>query len=376
MSGGMQKQGKVLVNTRQTNADVPGGDVRIAQLMPIPDVLRELRCDPDAVLAAAGFDAALFGQPDMRVPYRKAAALLRVCAEASRMPHFGLLLAARFNLLMLGTLEPLMRNCDNVHIALQQLIRHLHLNDRGAAGYLTEINHDEIALGYSVYGADVPGIGQVYDLVIATICGILRSLCGTGWQPNRILLAHDAPADLGPYHQFFRAPLHFNAARAEVVFAKRWLDHALEGADPSRLVAAERLALSAERAHDQHFVVRVRRSVQVLLMAGEVSAAAVCSQLGVHERVLRRHLHAQGTSVKQIIGQARFETACQLLGNTQLSVTEIAAALSYSDVTAFSRAFRNWSGLPPEHWRRRASGLRATAPPTSAARTPVGTIPD
>ena len=347
----------MLVNKRRTKGSEAAGalhpvqDVRIARLGPIPDLLRELQCDPDAVLASAGFDAGIFNQPDALVPYRKAAGLLVACAEASRTPHFGLLLGARFELSMLGVLEPLMRNCGNVRDALQQLVRHLHLNDRGAVAFLVELEHDEAALGYSIYSSDIPGSEQVYDLVIATICGILHGLCGPSWQPRRIDFAHTAALELGPYHQYFHAPLHFNAAHSQVVFAKRWLDLPLKGTDPSRLMAAKRMALQAERAHDSHFIERVRRCIQILLMTGEVSSEAVCSRLGVHERVLRRHLCAENTSIKRLIGQARFDTACQLLGNTQLSAAEISGSLGYSDVSAFSRAFRNWSGMPPTAWR-------------------------
>jgi AraC-like DNA-binding protein len=97
---------------------------------------------------------------------------------------------------------------------------------------------------------------------------------------------------------------------------------------------------------------RVRRIIYELLMAGKVTSPLICAQLNIHERVLRRSLHNEGTSIKDLISTARHELARQLLGNTQLSVAEIAKTLGYSDVTAFSRAFRGWEGIPPDRWRR------------------------
>lgn len=349
-------------------------DIRMALLVPIPDLLRDLGCDPASVLATVGFDRALFGQPDARVPYSQAAAMFAACAEAGGVAHFGLLLGIRFQLPMLGPLVPLMHNCDTVGAALRQLVRHLHVHDRGAAAYLAGRGRDEVALGYTVYAAKVDGLHHIYDLANASICTILRDLCGAQWLPNRVSFAHLEPALLDPYHQVFQAPLHFDTAYSEVVFDRRWLEQPIAGADPLRRLLEERVALHAETKRDSHFVERVRRAIYELLMGGEVSTRLICMRLGVHERVLRRHLHAEGLTVKQLTGQARHQIACQLLCNTQLSLAEVAAALTYSDPTAFSRAFRHWQGVPPDVWRRGA--VRVKTPNSSVAGKPARRIPD
>jgi AraC-like DNA-binding protein len=72
-------------------------------------------------------------------------------------------------------------------------------------------------------------------------------------------------------------------------------------------------------------------------------------------------LLAQRSSIHQLIGAARFELARQLLGDTHLTLSEIASALGYSDATAFSRAFRNWADMTPSAWRSRAEAASARA---------------
>lgn len=354
--------------------DPSDDDIRIARLAPIPGLLRELRCNPEAVLTAAGFDPAVFSQPDARVPYLRAAEMLAACAEASATPHFGLLLGCRFDLSMLGVIDPLLRNSSSVRTALGQLVRHLHMTDRGATAFVSTGADGETAVGYNVFLSDAPGAVHIYATALASIYGIMRTLCGPEWQPKRVLFAHVEPADIEPYHQLFRAPLHFNAPRSEIVFSDEWLDQPINGADTRRRLSAERIALAAETRQDSHYVSRVRRCVYELLMSGEISARLVCARLGIHERVLRRHLHAEGTSIKQAIGSARHEIACQLLANTRLSLSEIAEALCYSDATAFSRAFCHIAGMPPKTWRGQA-GQRLKGPLSSAARKPTGRIP-
>jgi AraC-like DNA-binding protein len=64
-----------------------------------------------------------------------------------------------------------------------------------------------------------------------------------------------------------------------------------------------------------------------------------------------------------LLNEARFEVAVQLLQGTRIGVTEIAAALSYADASAFTHAFRRIAGTSPVEWR---AGLAGTTPPAQA----------
>jgi AraC-like DNA-binding protein len=252
-----------------------------------------------------------------------------------------------------------MRSSDTVRAALLQFVRHLHLNDRGAVTFLLNLNQEEISIGYGIYRHDTPGIEEAYDMALAIGFRLMRALCGPAWKPLRVSFAHGAPKDGAPYRRYFRAPVHFDSAHSELIFSARWLDRPVASADPSQLVAAERIALAAEQGGDGRLVERVRRAIHGLVITGEASSRRISAQLGIHERVLRRHLLAHGSSVHQLIGAARFEWSRELLGDTHLTLAEIAAALGYSDATAFSRAFRNWANTTPSAWREQVGLLRA-----------------
>ncbi len=320
--------------------------------MPVPVLLRERGCDPRRILAGAGLTLADLADADHRIPFAKAGALLDAAAKATGVPHFALLLATRFELPQLGLLAPLMRNSATVRTALTGLVRHLHLNDRGAVPYVLELGQGHVALGYVVYRHDTPGIAHIYDMALGVGCAILRALCGPGWKPAQIALAHGRPRDPRPYRRFFGAPVQFDAAHSEIVFAARWLDGAIADADAVQRSAAEAAALAME-GDDGRIAPRVQRIVQGLVMQGDASAARVAAILGIHERSLRRRLRDEATSLQQLVGATRFEVAKQLLQQTRLPVAEIAAALHYADATAFSRAFRGWAKASPTAWRTR-----------------------
>jgi len=71
----------------------------------------------------------------------------------------------------------------------------------------------------------------------------------------------------------------------------------------------------------------------------------------MHPRTLNRRLRDQATSFKTLIDETRYEIARQLLRDSPLSLLEVALTLGYADESAFSRAFRRWSGTCPAVWR-------------------------
>jgi AraC-like DNA-binding protein len=91
-----------------------------------------------------------------------------------------------------------------------------------------------------------------------------------------------------------------------------------------------------------------------MVPSGTSSADNVALLFGINERTLRKRLTAEGTSFQQLVSQTRFELAKQLLENTRLPLSEIAAALHFADAAVFSRAFRSWSVTSPSEWRARS----------------------
>lgn len=74
--------------------------------------------------------------------------------------------------------------------------------------------------------------------------------------------------------------------------------------------------------------------------------------LNVSPRTLTRYLTAEGCDLRELGLTVRHERACSLLRRTHLPIALIAADLGYSDVTAFTRAFRRISGTPPLVFRK------------------------
>ena len=90
---------------------------------------------------------------------------------------------------------------------------------------------------------------------------------------------------------------------------------------------------------------RVRQSVAAH-PAREPSPDQIAKQLGISARTLRRQLAHAGTSVRVVVDEVRRGRADELLARGG-SVKEVAFALGFSEPSAFSRAYKRWTGKAP-----------------------------
>jgi AraC-like DNA-binding protein len=76
----------------------------------------------------------------------------------------------------------------------------------------------------------------------------------------------------------------------------------------------------------------------------------VAQKLGMGLRSLQRRMHEHGTSYEGVLADLRYELARALLREGRSSIDEIAFELGYESQTAFARAFKRWTGLPPSEY--------------------------
>jgi AraC-like DNA-binding protein len=256
----------------------------------------------------------------------------------------------------MGAVGHLMRNSPTVGEALRSLQLHLHLNDRGAVLFLLHLDSDRASLCYMIFGHDTPTTSLIYDAALAIAHRTLRELCGPTWKPLAVQLMRRKPVITLPYQRFFGVRPEFDAERSAIVFASSWLAHPIAGSDAELHDIFEKAIDQLELREPDSIAARVRRALYPMVLNGTATLATTARLLSLHERTLRRRLEADGTTFHQLLNEARFEVAQQLLRDTRLPAAEIAAILGYSNPGAFSRAFRGWSGSTPRRCRDRRAG--------------------
>src|SRR5215212_628482 len=299
---------------------LPPGYIHLGVAKEIAPVLRDFGIDPERVIREAGLDPLLFDDGTNVIPHAALGRLLTLCVSCTNCPHFGLLVGQRATILSLGMVGRLMQHSDTLGDALRALVSNLSIQNRGAVPSLS-ISDDTALFTFSVYQTDVESADQISDGAIAVTVNTLRSLCGSDWNPAEVLLPRAVPADPEPYRRHFRAPVRFDQEIAAIAFSARDLDLRIAGADPLlRVMLEERITK---------------------LKGGPGSEFSDDS----------RRLKGDGMGYRAIANEIRFEIARQLLEDTEVPLGQVAAALGYAEASAFTRAFRRWSGGTPTAWR-------------------------
>jgi len=331
---------------------VPGHVIRVGGAIALFPLLRGRGIDPEALAVEAGLSAEVFANPDNVVPFTALCRLAHLARERTGLSDVGLRACMTTGLSALGLLGYLVANSESVGRGLRALQEFLHVHDEGATMFAAT-EGDSAVLGYEVLTRGVPGADQVTFGALAIAANVLRGLCGADFRFQEVNFAYHAPADVSLFRSFFGAPLRFDAERSGLVYKAHWLATPVAGADSFiREMLVDRIRQQLADAPDSTGD-RLRRVIRSLVAGGRFTVDDLAAAFALNRRTLARRLNDHGTTFRELLGEARFIAAKNLLQSSEVPVAEIAARLGYSDTPAFTRAFRRWAGASPAEWRQR-----------------------
>ena len=107
-----------------------------------------------------------------------------------------------------------------------------------------------------------------------------------------------------------------------------------------------------EMPREDVLLASVRRVVGELMRDGDPTLTQVARKLAMGSRTLQRRLKEDGVDFKMLVDDTRRRFALSYLRDRKHTLTDIAYLLGYSEVSAFNRAFRRWTGSTPSDHRR------------------------
>jgi AraC-like DNA-binding protein len=197
-------------------------------------------------------------------------------------------------------------------------------------------------------------LGAVFAL--AAIVALGRNAAGISWSPATVRFRHEALAELPRYEEFFEAPIAFAQSEDALVLGPDTCALPMREADPALLRVLEQYLRKELEALDpaQSLEDAVRTAIMRALPEQNADLETIASHVGLSSRVLQKRLQHAGTSFQEVLDRVRESLAKRYLVQPSFSLAATALALGYSDVTAFHRAFKRWTGVTPGDFRRRA----------------------
>lgn len=338
--------------------------VRASALTGIRATIEELGGDADGLLQRLGLEAVAV-DPDSWISYPGFLMLLDEASRATGCPHFGLRLSQHQDVGILGALGFVIQQAPDLRTALRELITHFSFHNQGADISL----HVDGGLASWQFSCKLEGelpTWQQEDLVAGIGVDLMRRLWRPDWAPRAVYFSHGEADDLRPYRERFRCPVHFNWPLATMVFDAALLEAPIDRASPDLHHLLERYLDELRSAHPDDLHGKVRYLIQQAMSTGDCSIERVAATLALNKRTLQRRLKAEGTSFKDLLEEVRFNSARKYLRESNGSLTTLADMLCYSDLSAFSNAFRQRFGVSPRAWKRQhfhrpAGGIGSTA---------------
>jgi AraC-like DNA-binding protein len=196
------------------------------------------------------------------------------------------------------------------------------------------------------------------EFVVAAFLRFVRVFAGPGVAPQVASFEHARPAHHREYTRLFGDAARFNRSRTELAFDRPLLDRAQLHQNPELYSllrsqaerALERVATGLRPADQIKRYLRARSPARI----PDISTAA--RDLGLSARSLRRRLAADATSYRSLVRATLEASAGHMLRDPRRSIQETAHALGFTNVGAFHRAFKRWTGMTPAQYRERRGG--------------------
>jgi AraC-like DNA-binding protein len=181
------------------------------------------------------------------------------------------------------------------------------------------------------------------------ICEVARHYPGTPFV-KQLVVTHPAPAHAEAYERILQVPVTFGADRNAMRIDPSWLSLKIHKPNPYvfGVLSAHAAALLEDLQTSQTMRGRVERLIMPLLHKGDaIGKEYVAKELGVGGQTLYRKLKAEGVSFEQVLDDLRHRLAVHYLDGRKVSVSETAYLVGFADASAFSRAFKRWTGVSP-----------------------------
>lgn len=200
------------------------------------------------------------------------------------------------------------------------------------------------------------GAALANECALAAIVSVVRQSVGSSVDPVEVTFRHPAPADRAHHEHYFGCPVRFESELNGIEFSQSDLDRPTLLADDglSSYLLRHLDDLRASQAA-RSIVDDVRAAVADSLPDGQPSKGLIARRLGMSERTLHRHLADHGATFQSITTEARRDAAESLLSSTRHTLADVAFLTGFADQTAFTRAFKRWTGRTPAAYRADAA---------------------
>lgn len=325
--------------------------------------LGEAGVSAEHVLASARLPSRLLDTPGRYVPPSDYFALWNSIGVVSGDPGIGIRLATLIKPELTEPLFLAVLSAGNLAEAIAVVSRFKRLLEPEELVVVSDAAAEQLVVTYRWPDGEERVPQCLVDAELAFLVEIGRR--GTGQpdlSPKTIFLRASTLEVDGRHKDFFRCAIRLGEARNAVAFAIEDSGRPFATRNPELLNALLPHLQANTPAPPDAGMARVRSVIAERVRGRRPEADEVARELAMSTRAMQRLLKDSGTSFRRLLDEVRNEHARGYLGSTTFSDGEVSFLLGFEDPNSFYRAFRAWSGMSPNEFRRQGAMGRSSRP--------------
>lgn len=318
----------------------------------IVEVLKQSGFDADEWLNQERLSVEDFLALDASITYQQFESLLSQLLSYPEYQNIGLRVGQRLKMTHHGFFGLGLANCENVFQAIKFQQRFISMRIPNVKLSVLE-TQDYLRVNIIDQYWKHDHHRAVLDALIYAICTVFKSyeLSDVG-RLNELLVEFDfeAPDYLNEYEGLGAQRVTFGHLESCILVPKKYLYFPIKGIDSISFLQAKLMCEKALHEHNSKPPIDylVERYIENNLDQEDCSIDKVAKQVGMSKRTLHRQLLRRNTQYKQILDEVRKKRIIEKLNKGNVSVTQVAYELGYSDLANFRRAFKRIFGMTPQ----------------------------
>lgn len=300
------------------------------------------------ILSAIGLDETRLRNPLSRISWQVAIRFFKILQTHFNDPAVHLRLGEKAAMQSFSDfgyatrLETDLASVINAHVQLQPLRQNMvrtSFNADGRPPFFTWEYSPDLVQDYASF----------VEFSVMTFARLSRQVLDEPPLLQSVHFRHQPQFDLSVYEAAFACPVKFGMPQTRMEIAGRQVFRPSPFANRALFdAAAERY----EQPANWMLNGKTHLAFSYFYLASELDKSPptldrMATSFGMSERSLRRKLVDEGMSFRDLLDLVRKDMCKLYLMEDTRSLGEIALLLGYSDLSAFTRAYKNWTGLPP-----------------------------
>lgn len=287
-----------------------------------------------------------------QVPLSTIATLFEEAVDITGNVNLGLDIGSKFHYESAGMVVLLMLAAPSVEDGVKALVHYDRLFD-SAIEIDLDVSPKLTKFSISLINPKGLVVDQIHEYLLVFLVQALSTATRKKVPLKEVWFQHALNKDAKALSDYFGCKPKFSQPCSRLVFDSSYMKEKFYTSNATLYNLCTQMfkGYSLSNGMGSNFLDVMCREIMSQSKEGSPTLDSVAKSMAISGRTLRRRLAEQNYTFLEIKNLAREKQARYFLEHTNLSMSEIAFELGFSELSAFSRAFRHWTGKAPQSFR-------------------------